>query len=67
MTSTQDRNAESKHQDPQGRGRKIDEGHELDAEIVSDLELDEGADGIRGGGNCGGSHNSGCGATHTQN
>ena len=49
MTSPQDRNAEPNDPATQSRPRKADDGHELDAEVVRDLELDGQAEDVRGG------------------
>jgi len=49
MTSGQDRNAKSRDEEPPRMSAEADEGHELDAEVVRDLELDRQATDVLGG------------------
>ena len=49
MTNAKDRTAGAKDREAEAPPQKPDEGHELDAEILRDLEPGEQADDVRGG------------------
>jgi hypothetical protein len=49
MTQAKDRTESAKDQESMAGSKRPDDGQELDAEIVRDLEVDEQASDVRGG------------------
>jgi hypothetical protein len=49
MTKAKDRTESAKDQESKAGSKRPDDGQELDAEIVRDLEVDEQANDVRGG------------------